>query len=150
VDSFTGARESTWNAPLASAQTTECDASQFDTLTNMWKLEPDQNTNQIPPSELAAERRVMQRVVEMFKSTEPGYVFTTLEDRANRVYVTVNPDYYDRSLPKSAPQHILIRLKRADVAFLNRTGNGPRHLESIQKLREIVGANLPEFRSMVK
>jgi hypothetical protein len=45
--------------------------------------------------------------------TESGYVFTTLEDRANRIYVTVNPDYYDRSLSKSAPQHILIKLKRA-------------------------------------
>jgi len=82
--------------------------------------------------------------------TESGYVFTTLEDRANRIYVTVNPEYYDRSLPKSAPQHILIRLRRADVAFLNGTGNGARHLESIQKLREIVSANLPEFRSMVR
>ena len=82
--------------------------------------------------------------------TDRGYVFTTLEDRANRIYVTVNPDYYDRSLSKSAPQHILIRLKRADVAFVNGTGNGARHLESIQKLREIVLANLPEFRSMVK
>jgi hypothetical protein len=82
--------------------------------------------------------------------TEPAFVFTTLEDRANRIYVTVNPEYYDRSLPKSAPQHILIRLKRGDVAFLNRTGNGARHLESIDKLRAIVRANLPEFRSMVK
>ena len=82
--------------------------------------------------------------------TESGYVFTTLEDRANRIYVTVNPDYYDRSLPKSAPQHILIRLRHGDTAFLNRLGNGPRHLESFQKLREIVRANLPEFRSMVK
>jgi hypothetical protein len=82
--------------------------------------------------------------------TESGYVFTTLEDRANRSYVTVNPDCYDRSLSKSAPQHMLIRLKRADVAFLNGTGNGARHLESIQKLREIVRANLPEFRSMVR
>jgi len=316
----------TWNASPASAQNTPCDASQFNTLTNMWKLEPDQNTSQVPAAELAAERKVMQRVVEMFKSkfvptgaagyygvnydtlpqmlnksrygntfmfflsnhkiecrndkpaaldvsygnvsvqvnmhfveeagngdssvgfsflprgyyqlkdkialpqanaegiqefnfvdgttvwwftrpgalpfrfvtkrefltkqieilesksspnkgllayykrllseatddvafvkqaqvpglSESGYVFTTLEDRANRIYVTVNPDYYDRSLSKSAPQHILIRLKRADVAFLNNTGNGARHLESIQKLREIVLANLPEFRSMVK
>ena len=82
--------------------------------------------------------------------SESGYAFTTLEDRANRIYVTVNPDYYDRNLPKSAPQHILIRLKRADVAFLNRTGNGVRHLESIERLREIVRANLPELRSMVK
>jgi hypothetical protein len=221
-----------WNASAAWAQNTPCDASQFDALTNMWKLEPDQNTREIPAGELAAERKVMQRVVEMFKSafvptgaagyygvnydilpqavlnksrygntyifslsnhriecrndkpvaldvslgnvsvqrllaeatddaafvrhaqvpglTESGYVFTTLEDRANRIYVTVNPDYYNRSLPKSAPQHILIRLERADVAFLNRTGNGARHLESIEKLREIVRANLPEFRSMVK
>jgi len=45
---------------------------------------------------------------------------------------------------------MLIRLRRADVAFLNGTGNGARHLESILKLREIVRANLPELRSMVK
>jgi hypothetical protein len=82
--------------------------------------------------------------------TETGFVFTTLEDRANRIYVTVNPDYYDRSQPKSAPQHMLIRLKRGDLAFLNGTGNGARHLESIQKLRDIVRANLPELRAMVK
>lgn len=317
----------TSDASLASAQNTQCDESQFATLTNMWKLEPDQNTGQIPAGELAAERKVMRRVVEMFTSafvptgaagyygvnydilphavtnrsrygntyiftlsnhkiecrggkpaaldvsygnvsvqvnmqfvgeasngepavgfsylprgyyqfkdrialpqanaegiqefnfgdgttvwwltradalpfrfvtkrefltrqieivrarstpspgllayyqrllseatddvafvkqgqvpglTESGFVFTTLEDRANRVHVSVNPEYYDRSLSKSAPQHILIRLKRADVAFLNGTGNGARHLESIQKLREIVRANLPELRSMVK
>lgn len=317
----------TSNASLASAQNTPCDASQFNALTNMWKLEPDQNTRDIPAGELAAERKVMQRVVEMFKSafvpngaagyygvnydtvsqiktnpnrygnpyiftlsnqkiecrngkpvaldvslgnvsvqvnmqfvgeaeygdswvgfsylprgyyqlkdkivlpqgnaegiqefnfvdgttvwwftrpgalplrfvtkrefltkqieilrskpapssgllayyqrllndatddiafvkqaqvpglSESGFVFTTLEDRANRIYVTVNPDYYDRSLPKSAPQHIMIRLKHESVASLNNTGNGARHLESFRKLREIVRANLPEFRSMVK
>lgn len=38
--------------------------------------------------------------------TESAFVFTTLEDRANRIYVTVNPAYYDRNLPQSAPQHI--------------------------------------------
>jgi hypothetical protein len=81
--------------------------------------------------------------------TESGYVFTTLADRANRVYVTVNPDYYDRSQPKSAPQHILIRLKM-DVPFLKRTGNGARHLASIERLREIVRANLSELRALVK
>lgn len=315
-----------WNASPASAQRVYCDASRFDGLTNMWKPQPDQNTSQVTAGELAAERKVMHRVLEMFKSafvptgaagyhaanydvlphavtnksrygntyefvlsnhkiecvndkpavldvslgnvsvqvnvqlvgeavdgdpyagfsflprgyyqlkdgialpqanaegiqefnfgdgttvwwltragalpfryvtrreflnrqievvrsrstpspgllayyqrllgeatddvafvkqgqvpglTESGYVFTTLEDRANRVYVTVNPGYYDRSQPKSAPQHILIRLK-ADAPFLKRTENGARHLESIQKLREIVRANLPEFRSMVK
>jgi hypothetical protein len=45
---------------------------------------------------------------------------------------------------------MLIRLKRGDLAFLNGTGNGARHLESIQKLRDIVRANLPELRAMVK
>src|SRR6478609_7497348 len=58
----------TSNASLASAQNTYCDGSQFDALTNMWKLEPDQNTREIPAGELAAERKVMQRVVAMFKS----------------------------------------------------------------------------------
>ena len=82
--------------------------------------------------------------------TESAFVFTTLEDRANRIYVTVNSDYYDRSLPKSTPQHILIRLRHEDLRSLNHLGNGPRHLESFQKLREIVRANLPELRSMVK
>lgn len=316
----------TWNAPLA-AQRNYCDASQFNALTNMWKVQPDENTSQVPASELPAERKIMRRALEMFQSafvptgaaglvgvnydilphavsnksrygntysfvlshqqiecvndkpvamdvsygnvsvqvnihfveeagngdsnvgfsflprgyyqlkdkialpqanaegihefnfrdgttvwwltragalpfrfvtkreflnkqitilqskgtsstgllayyqrllrdatddiafvkqarvsglTESAFVFTTLEDRANRIYVTVNPDYYDRSLSKSAPQHILIRLRHENMASLNRLGNGPRHLESFQKLREIVRANLPEFRAMVK
>lgn len=317
----------TCNASLASAQRNYCDASRFNAVTNMWKVQPDQNTSQVPASELPAERKIMQRVSEMFRSAfvptgaaglvavnydilphavsnksrygntysfmlshqqiecvndrpvamdvsygnvsvqvnthfideagngdsnvgfsflprgyyqlkdkialpqadadgiqefnfvdgttvwwltragalpfrfvtqrqflnkqieilrskatpgtgllayyerllseatddvayvkqarvpglnESAYAFTTLEDRANRIYVTVNPDYYDRSVSKSAPQHILIRLRHENMAFLNRLGNGPRHLESFQKLREIVRTNLPEFRSMVK
>lgn len=319
----------TCNASLASAQNTRCDASQFDALTNVWKLEPDQNTREIPAGELAAERKIMQRVTEMFKSafvpngaigyygvnydilpqvvtnksrygnsyiftlsnqkiacrngkpvtvdvslgnvsvqvnmqfvgeaeigdsyagfsylprgyyqrkegivlpqanaegvqefnfvdgttvwwltragalpfrvitkreflnkqiqlqeaksspspgllayyrrllsdatddvafvregkegevpglTERPYVFTTLQDRANRVYVTVNPDYYDRSVSKAAPQHMLIRVK-VDVPFLQRSANGARHLESMEKLREIARANVSELRAMVK
>jgi hypothetical protein len=79
-----------------------------------------------------------------------AYVFTTLTDRASRVYVTVNPDYYDRGQPKSAPQHILIRLQHGNASLLNSTGIGHRHLESFQKLREIVRANLAELRAMVK
>jgi hypothetical protein len=79
-----------------------------------------------------------------------AYVFTTLADRESRVFVTVNPDYYDRSQPKSAPQHILIRLRHESAALLNSTGIGARHLESFQKLREIVRANLAELRAMVK
>ena len=79
-----------------------------------------------------------------------AYVFTTLADRASRVYVTLNPDYYDRSQPKSAPQHILIRLRHESATSLNSTGIGARHLESFQKLREIVRANLAELRATVK
>ena len=59
----------TWNASLASAQNIRCDASQFDALTNMWKLEPDQNTREVSAAELVAERKIMRRVEEMFKST---------------------------------------------------------------------------------
>ena len=58
----------TWNASAASAQNTQCDPSQFDSLTNMWKLEPDQNTSEVTAGDLAAERKVMRRVVEMFKT----------------------------------------------------------------------------------
>jgi hypothetical protein len=79
-----------------------------------------------------------------------AHVFTTLADPASRVYVTLNPDYYDRSQPKSAPQHILIRLRHGSASFLNSTGIGDRHLESFQKLREIVRANLAELRATVK
>jgi hypothetical protein len=315
----------TWTASPGAAQTTTCDSSQFDAMTNVWKLEPDQNTREVTPGELAAERKIMQRVVDMFKSAfvptgaiglyganydtlphtrntdrygnsyiftlsnhkieclngkpaaidvslgnvsvqvnmqfageatngdssvgfsylprgyyqrkdktevpqanaegieefnfgdgttvwwltragalpfrvitrreflqkqieilqskpdpsakrlayyqrllsessdevaivkqtwnasldENAYVYTTLADSESRVYVTVNPEYYDRRQPKSAPQHILIRLKQ-DTAWLNSMGNGARHLESMQKLRDIVRANLAELRSMVK
>lgn len=79
-----------------------------------------------------------------------AHVFTTLADRASRVYVTVNPAYYDRSQPTSAPQHILIRLQHGNATLLNSTGIGARHLESFQKLREIVRANLTELRATVK
>jgi hypothetical protein len=315
----------TSTASIGAAQNATCDTSQFDAMTNVWKLEPDQNTREITPGELAAERKIMQRVVDMFKSAfvptgaiglygvnydilpqavtnksrygntyiftlsnhkiecrngkpaaldvslgnvsvqvnmqfageasngdssvgfsylprgyyqrkdktevpqgndegieefnfvdgttvwwlthagalpfrvvtrreflqkqieilqsrsasakrlayyqrllgessdevaivkeaevaslnESGYVFTTLADRASRVYVTVNPEYYDRRQPKSAPQHILIRL-RQDTAWLSSMPNGALHLESMRKLRDIVRANLAELRSMVK
>ncbi len=79
-----------------------------------------------------------------------AHVFTTLADRASRVYVTVDPNYYDRSQPKAAPQHILIRLTHGHASLLNSTGIGARHLESYQKLREIVRANLAELRATVK
>jgi hypothetical protein len=88
--------------------------------------------------------------IEVPSLNEHAFVFTTLADRASRVFVTVNPDYYDRSQPKSAPQHILIRLRHGSASLLNSTGIGARHLESFQKLREIVRANLAELRATVK
>ena len=42
----------TGTASLGAAQTTTCDSSQFDKLTNMWKFEPDQNTREVTPPEL--------------------------------------------------------------------------------------------------
>ena len=47
------------------------------------------------------------------------HVFTTLADPASRFYVTVNPDDYDRSQPKSAPQHMLVRLRHGNATLLN-------------------------------
>jgi hypothetical protein len=88
--------------------------------------------------------------VEVPSLNSYAHVFTTLADKDSRVYVTVNPDYYDRSLPKSAPQHILIRLRHGSATFLNATGIGDRHMESFLKLREIVRANLAELRVAVK
>jgi hypothetical protein len=88
--------------------------------------------------------------IEVASLNSYAHVFTTLADPASRVYVTVNPDYYDRSQAKSAPQHILIRLRHGSPTFLNSTGIGARHLESFQKLREIVRANLAELRAAVK
>ena len=60
-------------APLAwialpAAQNTYCDSSQFNSLTNIWKPQPDQNTGQVTAVELAAERKMMVRVLDMFKS----------------------------------------------------------------------------------
>ena len=80
---------------------------------------------------------------------ESGYVFTTLSDRASRIYVTVNPEYYDRRQPKSAPQHIIIRVNQ-NTPSLRSLGNGALHLESMRKLRDIASANLAELRAMVK
>jgi hypothetical protein len=97
------------------------------------------------PNEVAIVKNI-----EVASLNEYAYVFTTLADRESRVYVTVNPDYYDRRQPKSAPQHILIRVQHGSATFLNSTGIGSRHLESFQKLREIVRANLAELRATVK
>jgi hypothetical protein len=80
---------------------------------------------------------------------ENAFVYTTLADSASRVYVTVNPEYYDRRQPKSAPQHIIIRVNQ-NTPSLRSLGNGALHLESMRKLRDIASANLAELRAMVK
>jgi len=80
---------------------------------------------------------------------ENAYVYTTLADSESRVYVTVNPEYYDRRQPKSAPQHIIIRVNQ-NTPSLRSLGNGALHLESMRKLRDIASANLAELRAMVK
>jgi hypothetical protein len=98
----------------------------------------------------APDEVAIVKEIEVASLNGYAHVFTTLTDRARRVYVTVNPDYYDRRQPKSAPQHILIRLQHGNATLLNSTGIGTRHLESVQKLREIVRANLAELRATVK
>ena len=98
----------------------------------------------------APDEVAIVKEIEVASLNGYAHVFTTLADKASRVYVTVNPDYYDRSQPKSAPQHILIRLRHGSATLLNSTGIGARHLESFQKLREIVRANLAELRATVK
>ena len=98
----------------------------------------------------APDEVAIVKEIEVASLNGHAHVFTTLADRASRVYVTVNPDYYDRSQLKSAPQHILIRLSHGSATLLNSTGIGARHLESFQKLREIVRANLAELRATVK
>jgi hypothetical protein len=60
-------------APLAviaspAAQSVDCNSAQFNALTNIWKPQPDQNTGQVTAVELAAERKFMTRVREMFTS----------------------------------------------------------------------------------
>ena len=98
----------------------------------------------------ASDEVAIVKQIEVPSVNGYAHVFTTLSDPQSRVYVTVNPDYYDRSQPKSAPQHILIRLQHGNTALLNSTGIGARHLESFEKLREIVRANLAELRATVK
>lgn len=98
----------------------------------------------------APDEVAIVKEIEVASLNGYAHVFTTLADRASRVYVTVNPDYYDRSQPKAVPQHILIRLRHENATLLNSTGIGARHLESFQKLREIVRGNLAELRAMVK
>src|SRR6476620_2620853 len=55
-------------AALPAAQNTYCDSVQFNSLTNIWKPQPDQNTGQVTAAELAAERKIMVRALDMFKS----------------------------------------------------------------------------------
>ena len=53
--------------------------------------------------------------------------------------------------PRSAASAICSQMNvKHDLPWLKSMANGARHLESMRKLRDIVGANLAELRSMVK
>lgn len=56
-------------SPAAAQNRCYCDNAQFNSLTNVWKPMPDENTSQVSATELAAERKLMARVLEMFKSS---------------------------------------------------------------------------------
>ena len=49
----------------AAAQNTYCDSAQFNSLTNMWKPQADQNTGEVTAVELAATRKIMGHVAEI-------------------------------------------------------------------------------------
>ncbi len=68
------------------------------------------------------------------------YVFTTLDDPENlqmRIPIMPNPDYYDRKLPKWAPQHITIHL------------NGNIKKEYVRNQRKLIDDNIEFFKSIV-
>ncbi len=64
------------------------------------------------------------------------YVFTTLDDGYMQVPIMPNPDYYDRKLPKWAPQFILIEIRAADRFFG-------------KNLRKVVDENIEYFKSLL-
>ena len=81
-----------------------------------------------------------------------AHAFTTMHDKEHRVYVTVNEAYYDRTLPKSAPQHIHIRLKNPEKPVVADMSPAAvqRQIDTMRKVRQIIRDNLPELRAMVK
>lgn len=65
------------------------------------------------------------------------YVFTTVDDPYMRVVpIMPNPDYYNRKLPKSAPQFMVINVGRID-GFIG------------ENIRKVVDANIDFFKSLL-
>ena len=65
------------------------------------------------------------------------YVFTTVDDRyMSSVPIMPNPDYYNRKLPKSAPQFMVITVGRID-GFIG------------ENIRKVVDANIDFFKSLL-
>lgn len=64
------------------------------------------------------------------------YIFTSLDNPAMSVPIMPNPDYYNRSLPKWAPQCMIINVGRTD-GFLG------------QNIRKVVDENIEYFKSLL-
>lgn len=77
-------------------------------------------------------------VKSQFKDGLSRFVFTTLNDQEFVVPVKPNPGYYNRKLPKSAPQFISIWLRVSD---------GETH--SIKAMKKVIEDNMDKFVSMV-
>lgn len=78
-------------------------------------------------------------VVKQDLSGEPvRYVFTTLKDKDFFVPIKPNPGYYNRKLPKSAPQFMTIWI---------RVSEGENH--SILAMKKVIDDNIDKFVSMV-
>lgn len=77
-------------------------------------------------------------VKSQFKDGIARFVFTGLNDSEFIVPVKPNPGYYDRKLPKSAPQFITIWL---------RVSEGENH--SIQAMKRVIEDNIDKFVNVV-
>ncbi len=78
-------------------------------------------------------------VKSQFKDGITRFVFTALSDQEFFVPVKPNPGYYNRKLPKSAPQFISIWLRVSD---------GENH--SILAMKKVIEDNIDKFVSMVE
>lgn len=76
---------------------------------------------------------------ESYNGGVTRYVFTTLKDQEFIVPVKPNPGYYNRKLPKSAPQFINIWL---------RVSEGENH--SIKAMKKVIEDNMDKFVGMVE
>lgn len=77
-------------------------------------------------------------VFDQYNGEYPRFVFVTLNDREYFVPIKPNPSYFNRKLPKSAPQFMTIWI---------RVSEGENH--SILAMKKVIDANIDKFVSMV-